>query len=83
MHGRATNEVSDQPSCSRKRTILFAEVFRLICDILAEACHEAYGRQVLTGTGKAAATPRRAAVAVNIFNPRSYIGDSIALLIFS
>ena len=25
MHGRATNEVSDQPSCSRKRTLLFAE----------------------------------------------------------
>ncbi|MDA3947963.1 MAG: transposase, partial [Spirochaeta sp.] len=85
MQGRATNEVSDQASCSRKRTILFAEhltnevllklphrqfvftmpkalrpffrhdrrlfaeVSRLIHDILREFYHEAAGRPLLTG----------------------------------
>jgi hypothetical protein len=37
MHGRATNEVSDQPSCSRKRTILFAE--HLTNDVLLKLPH--------------------------------------------
>jgi hypothetical protein len=48
MQGR-TNEVSDQPSCSRKRTILFAEVSRLIYDILRDFYPEAAGRPLLTG----------------------------------
>ena len=85
MQGRATNEVSDQASSSRKRTILFAEhltnevllklphrqfvftmpkalrsffrhdrrlfaeVSRLIYDILRDLYQEAAGRPLLTG----------------------------------
>ena len=37
------------PPCSRKRTILFAKVSRLIYNILREFYHEAADRQLLTG----------------------------------
>jgi len=40
MQGRATNEVSDQASCSRKRTILFAE--HLTNDVLLKLPHRQF-----------------------------------------
>lgn len=40
LHGRATSEASDQPSCSQKRTLLFAE--HLTEEVLLELPHRQF-----------------------------------------